>query len=67
MFNYGLDQFIEIYLWERQRETRLLRRADHARPAPRERWRARRAAFERVLTNAGRLFARLSHAPHGRA
>ena len=67
MFNYGLDQYVEVYLWQREREIRMLSEVNCARTENANGWGAYWAALERALVYVGRLFARLSHVPHGRA
>jgi hypothetical protein len=66
MFTYGLDQFIELYLWEREREIRTLLPANRIQ-TERHRWSALWTASHRILDCVGTLFVRLSRAPHGRA
>jgi hypothetical protein len=67
MFNYSLDQFVELYLWEREQEIRALHKVNRARAGSNDRPTASWVGSERFLAHVGRLLARLSHAPHGRA
>ena len=66
MFTYGLEQFVEFYLWDREREVRALSTTHRAR-GERHWWISIRAAVDAGAAYARRLFAGLGRAPRVRA
>lgn len=66
MYTYGLDQLIELRVWERQREIRMLPSIGDARVRNNNRWRLLRATVDGGVAYVLRLFRTLSHAVHGR-